>query len=375
MDEKAISIEELLEDNYKKISSKLTDFNKESVLKIFETLSKELNLSDLLLKLIIILMDNTGAKRCRLILEEKNKLVARAICCIETDINSIIKEPISSSENYPIELINEAYKNKKMIILDNASQSHYKNEEYIIINKSLSLLLYPITTNRNHEVILFLENDIQTSVFNKRSLRSLDILSSQIAISIDNAILFRTLEYKIEQYLKDLRDTQNQLIQAEKMSSLGVLTAGIAHEMNTPLAYVKNNFQLVNRMVNKQKSIHDDTITKLLSDCETGINKVSDIVSGLKNYSRKDDDLTQFVYIHEIIDQSLLICQSLFKTNRVNIDTKLDKHVQLDCYPAQLEQVFINLINNSNQAIQNKKSIKNGLISIRLQKRKKKCNY
>jgi C4-dicarboxylate-specific signal transduction histidine kinase len=82
--------------------------------------------------------------------------------------------------------------------------------------------------------ILYLENDLIKDAFTATRLRILNLLSAQMAISIQNALFYATLESKVEERTKELKETQRQLVQKEKMATLGSLTAGIAHEINPP---------------------------------------------------------------------------------------------------------------------------------------------
>ncbi|MCB0279955.1 MAG: GHKL domain-containing protein, partial [Calditrichaeota bacterium] len=329
-----------------------------SILKASETLSREVRINDLLLKLLNILMENSGAQRCRLILNENGKLMGRAVCCSKERDERIIYDPIEGNDSYPSLMIHEVFRTELQIVLEDASHSKFSyTDPYILKNQSKSILVYPIKSQNGIQAILLLENDLIAGAFNSERLSLLNILSSQIAISLENARLYETLEDKVESRMQDLKRTQKQLIQAEKMSSLGVLTAGIAHEMNTPLAYVKNNFILVNRMIqdgnlNEQKQT---SINKLLNDCEYGITKVSEIVKGLKDFSRKDDDSMQRISLADILQQALIIGQNLIKKHQILLESNIEKSVMIDCYPVQLEQVFLNIINNSCYALSKRK--------------------
>lgn len=176
------------------------------------------------------------------------------------------------------------------------------------------------------------------------------------------------LEQKVEERTRELRQKQAQLVQAEKMASLGQLVAGIAHEINTPLGALKSNIDILTRSVPKIKSLMFDQkmlqqvgesadMTKRLASLETlnihnqtAIDRIVTIVSSLRKFARLDEAELDEVDIHEGLENTLILVQHEFK-NRVEVLKDYGKLPLIKCYPNQLNQVFMNLLVNSSHAI------------------------
>ncbi len=187
--------------------------------------------------------------------------------------------------------------------------------------------------------------------------------------------------------LENLKLTQSQLIQAEKMASVGVLTAGIAHELNNPINFVSGNVKPLGRDLEDVFSIirkYDDIIEtrelgkefqdvkalkdqldysfliqeidKLLEGIKEGANRSSQIVKGLRSFSRLDEEQFQIYDIHEGIESSLILLHNKTK-DRITIHKDYADFKSLECYPSKINQVLMNVLTNSIQAIEGKGDI------------------
>jgi two-component system, NtrC family, sensor kinase len=181
--------------------------------------------------------------------------------------------------------------------------------------------------------------------------------------------------------MNNLRDAQEQLIQAEKMASLGQLTAGIAHEINNPINFVSANIAPLKEdladilrvteryeKVVSEKSLEKDfleiqklkeeinyemtysEVTKLLTGIEDGARRTSEIVKGLRNFSRADHNVFKKVNLNECLESTLTLLHSSYK-NRIEIVKDYAEMPDVDCFPGQINQVFMNLLSNAIQAI------------------------
>ncbi|MEG4803334.1 PAS domain-containing protein [Microcoleus sp. ARI1-B5] len=186
---------------------------------------------------------------------------------------------------------------------------------------------------------------------------------------------------ELEQTLKQLGRTQTQLIQAEKMSSLGQLVAGIAHEINNPVTFIYGNIIYASEYANNllqlcslyqqyypepvsalsefaeqiEVEFMKEDFPHLLKSIQIGADRIREIVLSLRNFSRLEESDIKRVDIHEGIDSALLILQHKFKENGRNRQIEIVKEYGIlppvQCYVGQLNQVFMNILNNAIDAL------------------------
>ena len=187
-------------------------------------------------------------------------------------------------------------------------------------------------------------------------------LANQSSIGIENAMAFdeiaklnESLEARVEERTEELRNTQTQLMQSEKMSSLGQLVAGVAHELNNPIGFVHANLQLLDEFIAelalRQQSGEDveelrSNIAKLLKRSREGTERVKDIVMDLRTFSRMDQAELQYADLEKEIDRTLTLMQPRLK-NHIEVVKNYGQVSGVYCYPGQLNQVFLNLLMNA----------------------------
>lgn len=177
----------------------------------------------------------------------------------------------------------------------------------------------------------------------------LEAVSSQLS----NAIARAELYYKNIQTIKELKETQIQLINSEKMASLGQLVAGVAHEINTPIASIKSNNTITAKLLD---SIENDELKEMLTEINNidkeAILRISNIVSSLKKFVRLDEAELQEADINKELDLTLELIRHETK-NRINIIKNYGEIPMIKCFPNMLNQVFMNILINACQAINN----------------------
>lgn len=159
-----------------------------------------------------------------------------------------------------------------------------------------------------------------------------------------------------------LKASQTQLVQSEKMASLGQMVAGIAHEMNTPLGYVSSNLELISDF---SKQIQDSQaaaaevqnaalfkdMDSLLNDSVYGLRQMGELITGLRSFSRLDQSRQDEVSLNECIDSALTIARNVVRP-KAEVIKNYDSDTLLRCVPSQINQVLLNLLTNAAQAIE-----------------------
>ena len=196
-------------------------------------------------------------------------------------------------------------------------------------------------------------------------------LTEALSLGYIRYLDFQRLEEQnqvLEENLRLLRETQNQLLMQEKMASLGDLVSGVAHEMNTPLGAAKSMHDTLVRATEKlrqalQKSYPDaygddraiQPVLKIMGDANhivaEGIERVAGIVDSLRNFARLDEAEFQVVDLHDGIDSTLTLLENQLG-NRITIDKDYGELPQIHCSPGQLNQVFMHLLKNAIAAIE-----------------------
>lgn len=225
---------------------------------------------------------------------------------------------------------------------------------------------------------------LQISLDNQRIIREQNVI-------LEEKVEIRTKDLTqanqdLNTAIKDLQDTQTQLVEAEKMASLGQLTAGVAHEINNPINFVSSNIKPLERdiqdivsIIEKYDEISDDEkravvdelkkeidydylkqeVTMLLKGIQEGANRTVEIVQSLRNFSRLDEHDLKKANVMDGLDSTIVLLNSSMG-GVINLIKEYDDVPEIDCYPGKLNQVFMNILSNSIYAIQNKYGTRTG---------------
>ncbi|MEH2198257.1 trifunctional serine/threonine-protein kinase/ATP-binding protein/sensor histidine kinase [Nostoc sp.] len=367
-----------------------------TAIKASQALSSEMELNRLLEKMMTIAIENAGAQIGYLLVKRENQWVIEAEGSIERDRVTVRSSSlVQVKHKMPVLLINYVERTKENLVLDDASHTErFVSDDYIVANQPKSILCLPFAHQGKLTGVLYLENNLTTGVFTAERLEVLNLLTSQVSISIENARLYTNLHIysqeleisetqarekarQLEQTLDELKLTQSQMVQSEKMSSLGQLVAGVAHEINNPVSFIYGNLTYVNNYVKDLMNVVElyqqqnqnlppkvqneidavdldflmEDLPKLLASMKVGTDRIRQIVLSLRNFSRLDEAEVKAVDIHEGIDSTLMILQNRLKPQPdhpgIQVIQEYGNLPPLECYPGQLNQVFMNLIANA----------------------------
>jgi two-component system, NtrC family, sensor kinase len=190
------------------------------------------------------------------------------------------------------------------------------------------------------------------------------ILRSKVRVFLDLYEARRERERRaaeLERAYRDLQETQSQLVQSAKMASLGVLVAGVAHEINNPLAFATSHLQTARRSLAEVSNevaerlspaarAHWDRAEDRLREMGLGLERIADLVVKLRLFSRKDESELKRVSVQESIEAVLTILAHRAK-NRIRIATEFGAPDVIECLPSLLNQAVMNLVSNAIDAI------------------------
>ncbi len=155
----------------------------------------------------------------------------------------------------------------------------------------------------------------------------------------------------LQSAFEKLKNAQSQMLQSEKMASIGVLTAGIAHEINNPLNFIVGNKMLLTNYIEENLQDHHDELFPMLSRLQTGLDRTTSIVKSLSRFNRHNSSYSELCDIHLVVSNCLTILNSQFK-NRIEVTLYLAKEsYKLYGNEGELHQLIMNVLSNAEQAI------------------------
>ncbi len=175
-------------------------------------------------------------------------------------------------------------------------------------------------------------------------------------------------KYRIK--LNELKSAHGQIIQADKLAMLGELSASIAHEINNPLAIAMGNGEIVEQILANETNLQDrDLINKSYANILESLHRIKSIVANMKSFSHKSEEKKQYNDLVSIIDKSLLLVDAPIRSNGINIkfDRTSEKFIILS-NRIEMEQVMVNLLKNSLDAIRSMKKQRPGKVEIQIKK-------
>ncbi len=379
-------------------------FDLASVMKASQAISSEIHLERLLSVLMQLVLENAGASKSVLVLLKHEQMFVEASATITlteeiastTNIDSLTVE---ESNLVAVSILNYVKNSTKFLLINDISKhANWLADSYIQSEQPKSILCLPINRQGKLIGLLYLENKSVADAFTSDRIELLQLICSQAAISIENAQLYersqvyakqlesslfdlQVTQQQLETSFEDLKQMQLQLVQSEKMSALGGLVAGIAHEINNPIGCITGNIEPAEQYVEDLFGIIDlyqnehtqpsaklcnkieaadleyirDDLPKLLVSMKQSIDRIYDISVSLRTFSRSDTHKPVVCNIHECLDSTLLILRHRLKASETRPEIEVIKNYgnvpEFACYPGQLNQVFMNLLANAIDAL------------------------
>ncbi|WP_228059206.1 ATP-binding sensor histidine kinase [Nostoc sp. LEGE 06077] len=343
-----------------------------AIIKASQSLSATLELDELLHQLTKIILQNSGGDRCAFICPNADG-EWQVVAIATPEATQLCSESLDGNPNLPVKLIQYVKNTQQVVMIDNLKTDLPVIDEYLTHKQPKSLLCLPIISHGQLIGIVSLKNRSTSGIFTSDRIFVLNFLCTQAAISLENARLYQ----KAQTYAQKLEQSQLQIVQSEKMASLGNLVAGVAHEINNPIGFLNgsiNNAQeyvqdLLDYIVLYQQ-YHPDAaapvqkkaknidleylcqdLPKLLDSMQGASDRITSISTSLRIFSRADTEYKVAANLHEGIDSTLLILKYRLKANEhrpaIQVITEYGELPAIKCFPGQLNQVFMNILANA----------------------------
>lgn len=343
-----------------------------TILKASQKLSGTIQLDKLLHQLTQIILQHSGGDRCALLLPDSNG--AWQIEAIATpEAIALSSEPLNGNTHVPVKLIQYVKNIQAVVVFDNCQTDLPVMGQYLSQQQPKSVMGLPILNQAQLIGILYVENRATSGVFTRDRLLILNFLCTQAAISLKNARPYQ----QAQTYAQQLEQSQLQIVQSEKMASLGNLVAGVAHEINNPIGFLDGSINntkdyvqdLLGYLALYQQhhptpaaAVQDyaedidleflsQDLPKLLISMKGATDRIKGISTSLRTFSRADTEHKVMANLHEGIDSTLLILKYRLKANEhrpeIQVLPQYGELPPIQCFPGQLNQVFMNILANA----------------------------
>lgn len=343
-------------------------------------INSQLNLPGLLDEIMDLAVKLLSAEKGLILFQNKEtgELEVQVVCDMDSQtLNDVIAMSRST--------IDKVIKENEPVLLEKVPRRGEGASKSMLRFKITSVLCVPLRSKEDLIGVIYLDTTHRKRFFKPEDLSFLEAFSNLAGIAIENARSYQeiqklntNLEALVEERTQELqrknqeliaayeklKAAQLQLIRSEKMASLGMLVAGIAHEINTPLGTISSNLHVfgkslsqveavlpkINEQTDQRLSEKFQMIFHLVEINKQACTRISEILKNLKSFARLDEGEIKTVDIHDSIDNTLELIRYLYR-DRIEIRREYGKLPLIQCYAGQINQVFMKILVNACQAI------------------------
>lgn len=388
-----------------------------SIMQAASILSGEIHLNELLSKMLKVAIENAGADKAIFIMEQQNRWLIQGEISLEQAQAVVLQaKPFENSADIlSVSIVQYVIRTKQTVVLDDAMHlGIFTEDPYINHHKIKSVLCLPIIHQSKLSGILYFENNSSTDAFTADRLGILRLLSSEIATAIRNASLYsdlekasenlkslnaqlqyynRNLENKVSERthelqekneqlsdtLESLQEMQKQIIQQEKLASLGALTQGIAHEIKNPLNFINNFSSLSLELIEDLKKCVPETedphimeALQLLSHLHLNLEKIhthsirmDGIVVSMLSHSKDSKGQKEPTNLNHLLKEYATLAIKSFEQKHphvsITIETEFDSNLQKVSIVSQdIGRALMNIFDNAFYAVLLQKEVSGG---------------
>ncbi|MBB3002755.1 trifunctional serine/threonine-protein kinase/ATP-binding protein/sensor histidine kinase [Paraburkholderia tropica] len=330
-------------------------FDTQVVLKATQALSSEMSLAKLINVLLDTALQYAGADRATLCLIEDGQLdiVARATYD-DGAVTVEIERERASAERIPMSIAYWTQRTCEPVVLGNAiDDANFGRDAYILAVRPRSAMCVPLVKQGSLSGLLYLENRLIADVFTSARLRILEMLSSQAAISLENAKLYHKVESEHQKRVaaeRHLREAQGKLERAGRLSVIGELAAYIVHEISQPISAVSACSRAAIRWLNRESPDIDEA-NSMLEQIALDTQRAVDIVASVRAMVKQSHPKSELTDINDAIREVLRLLSDQLADYQIVVRGNFDTRLDVVADRTLIQQVVINLVMNALEAL------------------------
>jgi two-component system NtrC family sensor kinase len=328
---------------------------------ISKTVSSSLNLKEILNSTIDKIMGVLESDSVRIYLYDDENKTLNLEAYKGLSVN-FINKPFMRCRKPGDGLLGQTVLDGETKVVDNLQRS---KDPYVesIVEEGLKATTYIPLFKKGESVGVMCVSSLKPFMFSDEQVEFLTAIGNQVGVAVDNANLYENIKGAYQ----ELKEAQEQIIQTEKLASLGKLAATIAHEINNPIAVVLTYIRLMIKLMEKERFSHErlEDISRYLATMESETSRCGEVVKNLLAFSRQDKVTIESHSISEIIDRSLILISHDLEMKEIQLKKNIAPNLpKTQCDFKQIQQALLNIMYNASEAMLN-----GGVLTINADKR------